>query len=224
MLAQRFPQARIEGVEIDPTAADCASSNAAASPFSERVNIHAGGFFSPVLSLDSTCKRLRPHRVQSALLPCLSPRSRPAAHRSTPRRRSHAGEVDGAGRPIPRSQWSLGTRHALRQARRFAYVCCIFPPDAHPPDGGAHPAPQTTQASFKRMAARRYCYRHAATRERYAHYPPRSRLLFIRVCPPDRRILYDFPAHPRHRIAQLFPILGHGATRQLVTFFGQSLR
>lgn len=47
MLAQRFSQARIEGVEIEPTAADCARSNAAASPFSERVNIHAGDFLAP---------------------------------------------------------------------------------------------------------------------------------------------------------------------------------
>ncbi|KGN74541.1 SAM-dependent methlyltransferase [Porphyromonas gulae] len=42
MMAQRFPQARVQGIEIDTAAAECARANAAASPFSDRIAIASG--------------------------------------------------------------------------------------------------------------------------------------------------------------------------------------
>jgi tRNA1Val (adenine37-N6)-methyltransferase len=42
MLAQRAPQAQIDGVEIDPVAAQQARENVAASPFASRIEVQAG--------------------------------------------------------------------------------------------------------------------------------------------------------------------------------------
>jgi tRNA1Val (adenine37-N6)-methyltransferase len=44
MLAQRFPEALVTGIEIHPAAAKEAALNAAASPFSERVNVLEADF------------------------------------------------------------------------------------------------------------------------------------------------------------------------------------
>jgi len=44
MLAQRFPEALVRGIEIHPAAAKEAALNAAASPFSERVNVLEADF------------------------------------------------------------------------------------------------------------------------------------------------------------------------------------
>ena len=41
MLAQRHDQAAVEAVELEPDAAKQAAANAAASPFSERISVHA---------------------------------------------------------------------------------------------------------------------------------------------------------------------------------------
>lgn len=40
MMAQRFPEAEVEGLEIDPAAAAQAEENVAASPFAQHVTIH----------------------------------------------------------------------------------------------------------------------------------------------------------------------------------------
>lgn len=45
MLAQRFPTAKIEALEIDRNAAEQAKQNVIRSPFHERVNIHHSDFF-----------------------------------------------------------------------------------------------------------------------------------------------------------------------------------
>ncbi|MDZ7847039.1 MAG: methyltransferase domain-containing protein [Owenweeksia sp.] len=50
MLAQRFPEAKVTGIELDPDSADQAKENAASSPFSERVKIIAGDFTSSTIS------------------------------------------------------------------------------------------------------------------------------------------------------------------------------
>lgn len=44
MLAQRFPQARVEGVELEAEAAREAAENAARSPWAERLHLYAGDF------------------------------------------------------------------------------------------------------------------------------------------------------------------------------------
>src|ERR1035437_1092252 len=44
MLAQRFADAEIDAVEIDPEAAKTAEVNFEASPFADRLNIYASGF------------------------------------------------------------------------------------------------------------------------------------------------------------------------------------
>ncbi len=44
MLAQRFGDARIDAVEIDPVAAQTAEKNFAGSPFFERLSIYSIGF------------------------------------------------------------------------------------------------------------------------------------------------------------------------------------
>lgn len=44
MLAQRFPFAKVEGVEIDPAAADTANRNFQNSPFSTRLRVHNVAF------------------------------------------------------------------------------------------------------------------------------------------------------------------------------------
>src|ERR1700761_9046927 len=44
MLAQRFNDARIHAVEIDPVAAQTAERNFAGSPFSERLGVYSVGF------------------------------------------------------------------------------------------------------------------------------------------------------------------------------------
>ena len=44
MLAQRFPDARIDAVEIDQTAAETADSNFKNSPFAERLTLYPSGF------------------------------------------------------------------------------------------------------------------------------------------------------------------------------------
>jgi tRNA1Val (adenine37-N6)-methyltransferase len=44
MLAQRFPDTRIDAVEIDQTAAATADSNFKNSPFAERLTLHPSGF------------------------------------------------------------------------------------------------------------------------------------------------------------------------------------
>ncbi len=44
MLAQRYPAARVDGVEIDPAAVDQSRENVAASPFARRVRIVEGAF------------------------------------------------------------------------------------------------------------------------------------------------------------------------------------
>lgn len=54
MLAQRFPEAQVFGVEIDESSADTARKNAEASPFSDRVEVHHTAFqrFKPKKPLD----------------------------------------------------------------------------------------------------------------------------------------------------------------------------
>lgn len=44
MLAQRYPQTRIEGIEIGTTAAQCATRNVVASPFATAITIIEGDF------------------------------------------------------------------------------------------------------------------------------------------------------------------------------------
>lgn len=51
MLAQRFPEAQIEAVEIDPSAAETAEQNFLGSPFSARLKLVRGSFqeYSPAI-------------------------------------------------------------------------------------------------------------------------------------------------------------------------------
>jgi len=44
MLAQRFPQAQVDAVEIDELAAETAKQNFTNSPFADRLNLYAGDF------------------------------------------------------------------------------------------------------------------------------------------------------------------------------------
>lgn len=44
ILAQRFPEARVEGLEIDADAAEQCRENIAASPFADRVRVYASAF------------------------------------------------------------------------------------------------------------------------------------------------------------------------------------
>ena len=44
MLAQRFPQAQIDAVEIDESAAETAKQNFTNSPFADRLNLYTGDF------------------------------------------------------------------------------------------------------------------------------------------------------------------------------------
>lgn len=55
MMAQRYPLAHIDGVEIDAEAATQATDNAAASPFAQRVHIHHAPFqqFRPLTGYDA---------------------------------------------------------------------------------------------------------------------------------------------------------------------------
>src|SRR6056297_3070564 len=46
MMAQRFPDATIQGLEIEPEAAEQAQENVTRSPFAERVKIEHGDFFN----------------------------------------------------------------------------------------------------------------------------------------------------------------------------------
>lgn len=55
MMAQRYPQARVDGVEIDADAAEQASVNITASPFADRVMVHPIALqqFCPQMSYDA---------------------------------------------------------------------------------------------------------------------------------------------------------------------------
>src|SRR5687768_8398150 len=44
MLAQRFPEAQIEAVDIDAAAAETAAQNFSSSPFASRMNCFSGSF------------------------------------------------------------------------------------------------------------------------------------------------------------------------------------
>ena len=76
MMAQRFPEAHVTGIDIDADAVDQAAENALESPFKDRVTIR----LCDVVSLeDALC-----HRLQSALFRPLPDLSGPATYRSPP--------------------------------------------------------------------------------------------------------------------------------------------
>lgn len=82
MLAQRFPSARIIGVEIDPLAASDAQRNVAASPFARRITVTCADFLSLPPFPKGTCYVCNPPFYTEDILA-------PDPHRATARHSSH---------------------------------------------------------------------------------------------------------------------------------------